>query len=109
MTASHDAHHDQEAPDELLSVTAAAQLIGLPRAIISSWITHGTLPAVRLGGRRYVTREELLATHAALHAGGVVPAWRMDPAHAGRRLRMIREAAGLSQLQLAAASGIPHE
>ena len=53
--------------------------------------------------------EDLLATHAAAHRRAVVPAWRQDPAHAGRRLRMIREAAGLSQLQLAAASGLPHE
>ena len=94
---------------DLLSVTAAAQLTGLSRSIISNWITRGILPAVRMAGRRYVQVEDLLSTHAAVHGRGVVPAWRQDPAHAGRRLRMIREAAGLSQLQVAAASGLPHE
>jgi transcriptional regulator with XRE-family HTH domain len=39
----------------------------------------------------------------------VVPAWRQHRRRAGKRLRALREAAGLSQLQLAAASGLTHE
>ncbi len=109
MTSPHDARRPPEAQRDLLSVTTAAQRTGLSRSIISNWITRGILPAVRLGGRRYVQVEDLLTTHAAVHGRGVVPAWRQGPIHAGRRLRMIREAAGLSQLQVAAASGLPHE
>ena len=64
---------------------------------------------MRIAGRRYVTREHLLATQTTAHLGAVVPVWRQDPVHAGRRLRALREAAGLNQLQLAAASGLTHE
>ena len=39
----------------------------------------------------------------------VVPAWRQNRTRAGKRLRAIREAAGLNQIQLAAASGLTHE
>jgi excisionase family DNA binding protein len=39
----------------------------------------------------------------------VVPAWRQHRQHAGTRLRALREAAGLNQQQLAAASGLTHE
>ena len=109
MTPPRDARCAKATQDELLSVTAAVQLTGLSRSVISSWITKGLLPAVRLAGRRYVTREDLLATQASIHLGSVVPAWRQDPVHAGRRLRAIREAAGLTQLQLAGVSGLPHE
>ena len=109
MTSSRDTSRDADAQEGLLSVTAAAQLTGLSRSTISGWITGGKLPAVRIAGRRYVTREHLLATQATAHLGSVVPAWRQDPAHAGRRLRALREAAGLNQLQLAAASGLTHE
>ena len=109
MTSPRDPSREADAQEGLLSVTAAAQLTGLSRSTISSWITGGKLPAVRLAGRRYVTREHLLATQATAHLGAVVPAWRQDPAHAGRRLRALREAAGLNQLQLAAASGLTHE
>jgi len=109
VTSSRDTSSDADAQEGLLSVTTAVQLTGLSRSIISSWITKGNLPAVRIAGRRYVQVEDLLATQAAVHGSSVVPAWRADPLHAGRRLRAIREAAGLSQLQLAAASGIPHE
>ena len=43
------------------------------------------------------------------HLGTVVPAWREDRTRAGKRLRALREATGLSQLDLAAASGQTHE
>jgi transcriptional regulator with XRE-family HTH domain len=38
----------------------------------------------------------------------VVPVWRDDPRRVGKRLRALRVAAGLSQLQLEAASGQSH-
>jgi excisionase family DNA binding protein len=109
MTSPRDDRSDTDAQRDLLSVTAAAQLTGLSRSIISSWITRDILPAVRMTGRRYVKGDDLLAARTAIHAGAVVLAWRAAPTHAGRRLRAIREAAGLSQLQLAAASGLPHD
>src|SRR6478752_2025647 len=109
MTSPHDERRPMEAQRDLLSVTTAAQLTGLSRSIISNWITRGILPAVRIAGRRYVQVEDLLSTHATVHGRGVVPAWRQDPIHAGRRLRMIREAAGLTQIHLAVASGLTHE
>src|SRR4051794_17347651 len=109
MTKAHDDTGDRPGGDERLSVTDAARLTGLSRAHISGWIGDGHLPVVRIAGRRYVTRADLLATQARIHLGTVVPAWRQDPVHAGRRLRELREAAGLSQQQLAAATGLPHE
>ena len=98
-----------ERPAELLTVTAAAQQTGLPRTIISGWITTGQLPAVRVNGRRHVRSEDLAATQARAHEGEVVPVWRQNRKRAGKRLRAIREAAGLNQIQLAAASGLTHE
>jgi excisionase family DNA binding protein len=94
---------------ELPTVRQAAQQAGVSRPTISSWITRGLLPAVRIAGRRYVRPADVAATQARVHAGTVVPAWRDDPQHAGTRLRALREAAGLSQLHLAAASGLSHE
>src|SRR5918999_3121505 len=94
---------------DLLTVSAAAQHTGLPRTIISSWITTGQLPAVRINGRRHVRAEDLAATQARAHEGEVVPVWRQNRKRAGKRLRAIREAAGLNQIQLAAISGLTHE
>jgi excisionase family DNA binding protein len=93
----------------LLTVTEAAQRSGVSRSTISRWVTRGLLPAVRIAGRRRIQPADLVAAQALVHAGTVVPAWRADPRHAGRRLRALREAAGLSQLQLEAASGLSHE
>ena len=92
-------------PTDLLTVTAAAERTGLPRTIISSWITTGQLPAVRVNGRRHIREEDLAETQARAHEGDVVPVWRKNRTRAGKRLRAIREAAGLNQIQLAAASG----
>ena len=39
----------------------------------------------------------------------MLPAWRQDPRRAGRRLRVVREVARLTQLGLAAVSGVTHE
>ena len=100
---------EQQTPTDLLTVTEAAQRSGLPRTIISSWITTGQLPAVRIDGRRHVRAEDVAATQARAHEGEVVPAWRQNRKRAGKRLRAIREAAGLNQIQLAAASGLTHE
>ena len=93
----------------LLSVAQAAQLAGVSRYTVRGWIANGQLPAVRSNGRRYVRAEDLAATQARAHAGQVVPAWRQHRRRAGKRLRAIREVAGLNQLQLAAASGLTHE
>jgi excisionase family DNA binding protein len=93
----------------LLSVSAAARQAGVSRSTVGSWITQGRLPVVRIAGRRYVSPAELAALQARAHLGMVIPAWRQDQRRAGARLRALREAAGLTQLQLAAASGLTHE
>ena len=96
-----------EAPP--LTVAAAAALAGVSRHTVSGWIAGGRLPAAPVGGRLRVRAADLAAAQAAAHAGGVVPAWRRDRRRAGARLRALREAAGLTQLELAAAAGLSHE
>ena len=93
----------------LLTVPQAAHLAGVSRYTVSGWITHGKLPAVRIAGRRFIRPADLAAAQARAHVGDVVPAWRQHRRRAGKRLRAIREAAGLNQIQLAAASGLTHE
>jgi excisionase family DNA binding protein len=93
----------------LVTVSQAAQQAGVSRDTISSWITQGRLPAVIVQRQRRIVPADLAATQALYHAGAVVPAWRHDPRHAGTRLRQLREAAGFSQVQLAATSGLTHE
>ena len=80
---------EQQTPTDLLTVTEAAQRSGLPRTIISSWITTGQLPAVRIDGRRHVRAEDVAATQARAHEGEVVPAWRQNRKRAGKRLRIL--------------------
>src|SRR5918998_2055454 len=99
----------QQVPTDLLTVTAAAERSGLPRTVISGWITTGQLPAVRLKGGRHIRAEDLAATQARAHEGDVVPEWRQNRKRSGKRLRAIREATGMNQIQLAAASGLTHE
>ena len=94
---------------EFLTVKEAAQEAGVSRSTVNGWITGGKLPAILIDGRRRIRPADLAVTHATTHLGGVVPAWRRDRRRAGMRLRALREAAGLSQLQLAAASGLSHE
>jgi excisionase family DNA binding protein len=101
MTEQQLEREEQQTPNGLLTVTEAAQRAGLPRSVVSSWITTGQLPAVRV--------EDVVTTQAHAHQGEVVPAWRQNRKRAGKRLRAIREAAGLNQIQLAAASGLTHE
>jgi transcriptional regulator with XRE-family HTH domain len=83
----------------------------------------GTLPTVLRGervrrdsagvaGRAHRSRTRIARRGSAQteeHLGAVLPAWRQDPRRAGRRLRMVREVARLTQLGLAAASGVTHE
>jgi excisionase family DNA binding protein len=99
---------DDPSPD-LLTVAQAAQQAGVSRDIIRYWMIRGSLPALRIAGRRYIRPPDLVATQALLQAGGVLPAWRQDPRRAGTRLRALREAAGVSQRHLAAASGLTNE
>jgi excisionase family DNA binding protein len=92
-----------------LTVTEAAERLGLSRYTIGSWIRRGLLPAIVVDGRRQVRPADLAATQAMQHAGAVIPAWRREPKRAGWRLRQLREAAEWTQLDLAARSGLTHE
>ena len=94
---------------DLLTVAQAAQQAGVSLWTINGWITSGHLPAVLIAGRRHIRPAVLTATQALVHAGEVVPAWQQDRQRVETRLRALREAAGLTQLQLAAASGLTHE
>ncbi len=109
MHAQPPAVTRQDRQTELLTVTQAAQRAGVSRHTVSGWITSRQLSAIRVDGRRLVRSADLAATQARAHVGSVVPAWRQHQRRAGKRLRTLREAAGLSQLQLAAASGLTHE
>jgi len=100
---------DASDPAGLLTVTQAGQRAGVSRYTVAGWVTSGQLPAVRMDGRRYVRAEDLAAAQARAHAGEVVPVWRRNRTRAGKRLRAMREAAGLNQLELAAASELTHE
>jgi excisionase family DNA binding protein len=101
--------HPLDPPVGLLTVAEAAQQAGVSRYTVSGWIAGGRLPATRIGRRNYVHLADVTAVQSIAHVGRVVPAWRRNRRRAGRRLRALREAAGLSQLALAAASGVPHE
>ena len=61
------------------------------------------------GRRRYVRPEDLASAQTKAHVGSVVPAWRQNPRRAGKRLRSLREAAGMDQIRLGALSGLTHE
>jgi transcriptional regulator with XRE-family HTH domain len=93
----------------MLTVTAAAQSADVSPATIRAWIKSGRLPSRRIAGRRAIRPTDLAATQALAHVGRVVPLWRRDRRHAGWRVRRLREAAGMTQLELAAASGLTHE
>ena len=94
---------------ELLTVAEAARQVGVSSWTIKGWITSGHLPVVRMYDRRRIRPPDLAAAHTRAHVGGVLPAWRQDRKHAGWRLRLLREAAGMTQLEVAAASGVTHE
>src|SRR5436190_1581429 len=93
----------------LLGQDQAAQAIGVSLWTIKDWVRRGHLPALRRGGRRLIAPADLAAVRAQLHLDGVIPAWRQERRRCGQRLRLLREAAGLSQQDLAAASGLTHE
>jgi transcriptional regulator with XRE-family HTH domain len=96
-------------PTGLLTVTEAAQQAGVSRWTIAGWIDWGYLPSLLIDRRRFVRAADLAAAQTHRHLDGVVPAWRRDRQRAGWRLRQVREAAGLTQLEVAAIAGITHE
>lgn len=97
------------ATTRLLTVVEAARDSGVSRSTVSSWITVGKLPAVLIDRKRRVRPTDVTMTHILVHVAGVVPAWRRERRRCGQRLRALREAAGLTQLELAARSGLIHE
>jgi excisionase family DNA binding protein len=97
------------AEPQLLTTSEAARRAGVTRATISGWIRGGQLPASLVGHWRRIRPSDLAAVQSTAHVGIVVPAWRQDRQRCGSRLRALREAAGRSQVELAAASGLTHE
>jgi excisionase family DNA binding protein len=93
----------------LLTVREAAQWAGVSDWTVSGWIASGRLPARLVDRRRYIRLPDLAAAQAAVHLGEVLPMWRRNPHRAGLHLRALREQAGLTQLDLEAASGLSHE
>ena len=91
-----------------LTVTAAAQQAAVPRGVVEGWIVNGHLPAVLVDGLRRVCPADLAAVQEQSLAG-VILAWRHDRQHVGRRLRSLREAAGLTPRALAEASGVSRD
>lgn len=108
-TTTSPENADAAEPDALLTVRQAARWAGVSRATVGHWIRDCRLPATRRGRSYLVRLSDLAAVQDAAHAGIVVPAWRAERQRVGQRLRALREAAGLSQLALAAASGLTHE
>ena len=64
---------------------------------------------MRIGRLRYVTADDLATIQATAHLGEVIPAWRSGSETCRSPATALREAAGSTQLQLAAASGLTHE
>src|SRR5215212_5543547 len=95
--------------DGLLTITEAARQAQVSRHTLYGWIKRGTLPSVRLGIRRLIRADDIAPALAAAHVDGVVPAWRQDRQRAGQRLRVLREAAGVTQQELERTSGVTHE
>ncbi len=93
----------------LLTCREAARQAGVSLPTLNGWIRSGYLPVEQKKRRRVIRQSDLAVAQSLVHAGVVVPLWRQDPSRAGRRLRALREAAGFSQLDLAAASGLTHE
>jgi excisionase family DNA binding protein len=87
----------------------AAELAGVSEATISYWVKRGLLPAPRPGFAHALNPNAVLAAQQAVHVGDIVPRWRANPTHAGRRLRALREGAGLTQQELSARASLTHE
>jgi excisionase family DNA binding protein len=100
---------DGRMPDGMLTLAQAAQHVGVTRSTVSGWLSSGHLSAVMYGRRRYVRPEDLASAQAKAHVGAVIPAWRQNPVRAGKRLRSLREAAGMDQIRFGAACGLTHE
>jgi excisionase family DNA binding protein len=96
-------------PPDHLTTRQAAQQAGVSRSTVSGWIASGYLPAILVDRRRSIRPADLAAAQSRQHLDGVVPAWQHDPRRAGWRLRHLREVAGLTQLELAARTGLAHE
>ena len=94
---------------KLLTIPEAAQHAGVSPWTVRGWIARGQLPSVRVDRRRRIHPDALATAAEAAHLRLVEPAWRRNPQRAGQRLRLLREAAGLNQLVLAARSGVTHE
>jgi excisionase family DNA binding protein len=97
------------AADGLLTVAQAAREAAISPWTVRRWIRHGRLPSVRLGRRHHISPDDFAATLTHIYVGMVVPEWRRERRRSGMRLRAVREAAGLTQLELAARSGLTHE
>lgn len=94
---------------DLLPLAKAAAVAGLSRSTLRGWHKAGGLPAVWREGQLWVDPADVAVAREVAHLGSVVPCWRVDPRRAGWRLRVLREAAGQTQLELAAATGLAHE
>jgi excisionase family DNA binding protein len=93
----------------LLTIPEAAQQAGVSLWTVRGWIARGHLPSVRIDRRRRIHPDALAAAQEAAELRRVEPAWRRNPRRAGQRLRLLREATGLNQQELAARSGVTHE
>lgn len=87
----------------------AAELAGVSEYTIMGWLKREFLRSSLPGRPPRYTVEDVRDAQAIAHAGDVVPRWRADQARAGRRLRALREQAGLHQQQLARQADLAHE
>ena len=89
-------------PAGLITLAEAATRAGVRVETIRKWIRRDRPPTVQIGRDRYLSPDALAAMQSVTQADGVIPAWREDRQQAGMRLRWLREAAGLTQMELAA-------
>lgn len=101
--------NDATAGVDMLTIREAAQQTGVSPWTVKGWIARGELPAVRINGRRLIPVQDLAAVQGIAQLRLVEPVWRRHRRRAGQRLRLLREAAGLNQQELAARSGLTHE
>ena len=92
-----------------LSRKQAAELAGVSEDIIGYWLKRGLLRPARKRAVNTLRPEDVLAAKQIAYAGEVLPRWRNNRVHAGQRLRALREAAGLTQLELSMKSGVTNE